>query len=108
MSANGADLSPLTSRDVWVFDLDNTLYPAECDLFAQIDQRMTDFVARFLRLERAEARDDDSIAEVDNRIDRSEGRTQRQVDDLKERVDDLWGRFLDYALTDTERDLSDP
>ena len=56
MSANGADLSPLESRDVWVFDLDNTLYPAECDLFAQIDQRMTDFVARFLRLERAEAR----------------------------------------------------
>ena len=34
----------------WVFDLDNTLYPAECDLFAEIDQRMTDFVARFLRL----------------------------------------------------------
>ena len=21
----------------WVFDLDNTLYPAECDLFAEID-----------------------------------------------------------------------
>ncbi len=43
-------------RDVWVFDLDNTLYPAECDLFAEIDRRMTDFVARFLRLEKAEAR----------------------------------------------------
>lgn len=40
----------------WVFDLDNTLYPAHCDLFAQIDTRMTDFVSRFLRLERAEAR----------------------------------------------------
>ena len=46
----------LTDRDVWVFDLDNTLYPAECDLFAEIDQRMTDFVARFLRLPRDEAR----------------------------------------------------
>ncbi|MEO1641877.1 MAG: pyrimidine 5'-nucleotidase [Pseudomonadota bacterium] len=46
----------LKSRDVWVFDLDNTLYPAECDLFAEIDQRMTDFVARFLRLDRDEAR----------------------------------------------------
>ncbi|MDJ0922416.1 MAG: pyrimidine 5'-nucleotidase [Henriciella sp.] len=46
----------LSDRDVWVFDLDNTLYPAECDLFAEIDQRMTDFVARFLHLERTEAR----------------------------------------------------
>ncbi len=48
--------SALSERDVWVFDLDNTLYPAECDLFAEIDQRMTDFVARFLRLPRDEAR----------------------------------------------------
>ena len=24
---------------VWIFDLDNTLYPAECNLFAQVDQR---------------------------------------------------------------------
>lgn len=46
----------LEDRNVWVFDLDNTLYPAECDLFAEIDQRMTDFVARFLRLPRDEAR----------------------------------------------------
>ncbi|MEM8615647.1 MAG: pyrimidine 5'-nucleotidase [Pseudomonadota bacterium] len=51
-----ADLSLLEKRDVWVFDLDNTLYPASCDLFAEIDQRMTDFVARFLRLSRSEAR----------------------------------------------------
>lgn len=48
--------STLINRQVWVFDLDNTLYPAECDLFAEIDQRMTDFVARFLRLPREEAR----------------------------------------------------
>lgn len=48
--------STLIDRQVWVFDLDNTLYPAECDLFAEIDQRMTDFVARFLRLPRDEAR----------------------------------------------------
>lgn len=40
----------------WVFDLDNTLYPAECDLFAEIDTRMTDFVARLTGFERAEAR----------------------------------------------------
>ncbi len=41
----------------WVFDLDNTLYPASCDLFAEIDTRMTDFVARVTGLGREEARD---------------------------------------------------
>lgn len=29
----------------WVFDLDNTLYPADCDLFSQIDKRMGAFIA---------------------------------------------------------------
>ena len=33
---------------VWIFDLDNTLYPAECNLFAQVDQRMGDFIAKEL------------------------------------------------------------
>ena len=31
--------------EAWVFDLDNTLYPADCNLFAQIDTRMGDFIA---------------------------------------------------------------
>jgi putative hydrolase of the HAD superfamily len=39
----------------WVFDLDNTLYPPEARLFEQIDIRMTDYVMRELRVERAEA-----------------------------------------------------
>ncbi len=56
MAADGEASLSLKDRDVWVFDLDNTLYPATCDLFAEIDQRMTDFVARFLRLPREEAR----------------------------------------------------
>jgi putative hydrolase of the HAD superfamily len=43
-------------KSVWVFDLDNTLYPAECDLFAQIDVRMTDFVSRFLSVDPVTAR----------------------------------------------------
>ncbi|NLH81814.1 MAG: pyrimidine 5'-nucleotidase [Phyllobacteriaceae bacterium] len=34
--------------DVWIFDLDNTLYPAETDLFAQVDVRIRDYVARLL------------------------------------------------------------
>lgn len=48
-----ADLSHI---DTWVFDLDNTLYPASCDLFAQIDERMTSFVAGFLDTDPKEAR----------------------------------------------------
>ncbi len=46
----------LIHRRDWVFDLDNTLYPATCNLFAQIDVRMTDFVARYLDLNKSEAR----------------------------------------------------
>jgi len=33
---------------IWVFDLDNTLYPSDCNLFAQIDRRMAEFIARYL------------------------------------------------------------
>ena len=40
----------------WVFDLDNTLYPSSADLFAQIDAKMTDYIARLLGLDRVEAR----------------------------------------------------
>lgn len=41
--------------EVWVFDLDNTLYPAECRLFDQIDKRMTAFIAEELRVDHVEA-----------------------------------------------------
>lgn len=41
---------------VWVFDLDNTLYPASCDLFAQVDRRMSEFIAKTLGVPREHAR----------------------------------------------------
>ncbi len=31
--------------DVWIFDLDNTLYPAHASIFPQISSRMTEFIA---------------------------------------------------------------
>ncbi len=40
----------------WVFDLDNTLYPRHCDLFSQIDWRMTDYVADLTGLDKSKAR----------------------------------------------------
>jgi len=45
-----------SATDVWVFDLDNTLYPAECNLFAQVDQRMGSFIAKELGVPFAQAR----------------------------------------------------
>jgi putative hydrolase of the HAD superfamily len=41
--------------DCWIFDLDNTLYPASCDLFGLIDRRMTAYVARLTGLPETEA-----------------------------------------------------
>ncbi|WBO22609.1 pyrimidine 5'-nucleotidase [Sphingomonas abietis] len=35
----------------WIFDLDNTLYPASADLFGLMDVRMTAYVARTLGLD---------------------------------------------------------
>jgi putative hydrolase of the HAD superfamily len=40
----------------WIFDLDNTLYPAECNLFAQVDQRMGEFISIYLDIPFSEAR----------------------------------------------------
>jgi putative hydrolase of the HAD superfamily len=42
--------------NTWIFDLDNTLYPASCDLFALIDEKMTLYIQRMLDCDFAEAR----------------------------------------------------
>ena len=41
--------------EVWLFDLDNTLYPASCRLFDQVEKRMADFICDFLSIEEEEA-----------------------------------------------------
>ncbi len=51
-----ASFDPFRRVETWVFDLDNTLYPAECNLFAQIDQRMTSFIGTLFDVEPQEAR----------------------------------------------------
>ena len=40
----------MTRPESWIFDLDNTLYPATVNLFSQIDQRMRAFIADALKL----------------------------------------------------------
>jgi putative hydrolase of the HAD superfamily len=42
--------------DAWLFDMDNTLYPARANLFAQIDRRMEAYVGRLLELDTVAAR----------------------------------------------------
>jgi putative hydrolase of the HAD superfamily len=42
--------------ETWIFDLDNTLYPAECDLFSLVSQRMTVFIANKFSLSPDDAR----------------------------------------------------
>jgi putative hydrolase of the HAD superfamily len=57
-AVNGASHPPSRlpdSAEVWVFDLDNTLYPAACNLFAQVDRRIGEFIADFLRIGGEEA-----------------------------------------------------
>ena len=49
-------LPNLSLVENWIFDLDNTIYPAACNLFAQIDQRMGEFVSDFLGLSLEEAK----------------------------------------------------
>lgn len=57
---NGAAQQHISSsfmdKDIWIFDLDNTLYPAQCDLFAEISQRMGHFVSDFLDIDYPQAR----------------------------------------------------
>src|SRR3954466_14376382 len=47
---------PKHDPDVWLFDLDNTLYPARCNLFAQIDVRIGRYIADWLKVDADEAR----------------------------------------------------
>ena len=44
-------LPALAHIRAWIFDLDNTLYPASADLFGLMDKRMTAYVARTLGLD---------------------------------------------------------
>src|SRR5690242_3042378 len=42
---------PLQEIETWIFDLDNTLYPAHCNLFAEAETRMAHFIMEELKLD---------------------------------------------------------
>ena len=56
LGASGAKSAPLDLGrfdpvETWVFDLDNTLYPFDCDLWPKIDERITLFLAHLFGLD---------------------------------------------------------
>ena len=41
--------------ETWIFDLDNTLYPHHVNLWQQVDERIRDYIAEFLKVTHEEA-----------------------------------------------------
>jgi putative hydrolase of the HAD superfamily len=50
-------LPAIDEVETWLFDLDNTLYPASCRLFDQIDRRMGAFIQQAFSVSEVEARE---------------------------------------------------
>jgi putative hydrolase of the HAD superfamily len=48
---------PLGAVETWVFDLDNTLYPASCGLFPRVQERMNDYICGLLDVSLDEAKE---------------------------------------------------
>ncbi len=48
-------LPALAPIDTWIFDLDNTLYPASAEIFPRIDVRMGAYIADLLKVDPIEA-----------------------------------------------------
>ena len=62
---------PLGEVETWIFDLDNTLYPASCRLFDQVQQRMTQYICERLSVSPEQA------AQLRSRYFREHGTTMR-------------------------------
>ena len=45
----------LAEIDCWIFDLDNTLYPASIDLFGQINVKMSNYIMKLLDVDKVTA-----------------------------------------------------
>ena len=75
-SVTNGDLSSLLDAgiDDWVFDLDNTIYPAKSNLFARVAVRMTEFIMEEFSLDEAKA------AELKTRLFRQYGTTMHGLE----------------------------
>lgn len=55
MTSPAHSAAPFAHVETWVFDLDNTLYPHHLNLWQQVDVRIRDYVAEFLKVSHEEA-----------------------------------------------------
>jgi putative hydrolase of the HAD superfamily len=55
MSDAAAHARDFAAIDTWVFDLDNTLYPHHLNLWHQVDARIRNFIASYLRVAHEDA-----------------------------------------------------
>jgi len=86
--ATAPDPAAFAHVDSWVFDLDNTLYPAACNLFAQVDRRIGEFIADHFGIGYEEARS------IQKRYFRDHGTTLRGLM-VEHDIDPA--PFLDYV-----------
>lgn len=56
LNYNSNHTQALLNAPFWVFDLDNTLYHHSCNLFAEIDVHMSEYISRLVKLPYDEAR----------------------------------------------------
>jgi putative hydrolase of the HAD superfamily len=88
MSPSPARGRPLHEIETWVFDLDNTLYPFSCNLFAEIETRMAAFMCAEFGI------DTDAAHTMRRHYFRTYGTTLRGL--MRENGIDP-RRFLDYV-----------
>lgn len=79
---------PLPEIETWIFDLDNTLYPASCNLFAEIEARMAEFICAEFGI------DTEAAHALRRRYFRDHGTTLRGLMNENGIAPD---RFLDYV-----------
>ena len=48
-------MKDLSEIDCWIFDLDNTLYPASVNLFGQINTKMSNYIMKLVNVDQETA-----------------------------------------------------
>lgn len=94
------DLMP-DAIDDWVFDLDNTIYPAASNLFARVAQKMTDYLADHFTISQDEA------ATLKTRLFREYGTTMHGLmHEFNMAPDGFLAYVHDIDLSDVSHDVA--
>jgi len=89
----------ISQVEYWVFDLDNTIYPANSGLFSRVAERMTIFIMEHFDL------DHDAAAEMKTRLFRQYGTTMRGLMSEFNMDPELFLAYVhEIDLSDVEKD----